>query len=130
MAFRPGSSVGRLGEDLACRFLMKQGFSIVERNYWKKWGEIDVIVEKNDRLHFIEVKAVTRPNLDDVAHETVYRPEENVHFAKIQRLRRVIQTYVAERGREMGDWQFDIAAVYIDPERKKAKVSLLGNVIL
>ena len=38
--------IGQLGEDIACKFLMKHEFSILERNYTKKWGEIDIIAIK------------------------------------------------------------------------------------
>lgn len=130
MSFRPGSALGILGEDLACRFLMKQGFSIIQRNYWKKWGEIDIIAHKEGKTHFIEVKSVTRPHVGDVAHETGYRPEENVHFSKIRRLSRTIQSYIAEKDIEEGGWQFDIAAVYIDQGSKQAKVIIHDNIIL
>jgi len=32
--------LGKMGEDLACRFLDKNGYRVIERNYLKKWGEI------------------------------------------------------------------------------------------
>ena len=50
---------GNLGEDLACRFLMKHEFNISERNYLKKCGEIDIIADKGSKIHFIEVKSVS-----------------------------------------------------------------------
>ena len=37
---------GEIGENVAVKFLMKHGFSIIERNYTKKWGEIDIIKEE------------------------------------------------------------------------------------
>jgi len=130
MTFQVKNKIGKLGEDIACRFLMKQAFSIVERNYWKKWGEIDIIAEKHGNKHFVEVKSVARENIDNVAHETGFRPEENVHERKIQRLSRVIQTYIAEKGIEIGKWQFDIITVYIEEKSKRAKVIRHENVIL
>ena len=48
--------IGQLGEDVACKFLMKHNFLVLERNYTKKWGEIDIIAKKNSKIHFIEVK--------------------------------------------------------------------------
>lgn len=41
--------IGELGENVACKFLMKHGFTILERNYTKKWGEIDVIALKKEK---------------------------------------------------------------------------------
>jgi|SRR3989344_2032763 len=52
--------VGKLGEDIACKFLVKRKFKIVERNYRKPWGELDIVAEKNHTLHFVEVKTVSR----------------------------------------------------------------------
>lgn len=129
--FKLGSKVGRIGEDTACVFLMKRGFSIVDRNYWKKWGEIDIVAERDGVTRFIEVKSVSRESLDDVSDETGHRPEDNVHPMKLKRMRRVIQTYLAEKGiGEEGRWQSDVAAVYLDHANKKAKVRLVENVLL
>lgn len=50
------SSLGLLGEEKALRFLQAQGFSIIERNFTKRGGEIDIIACKNDLLIFVEVK--------------------------------------------------------------------------
>ena len=70
--------IGELGEDLACEFLIKHGFLILERNYTKKWGEIDIIAQKGDRRYFIEVKSKSVSSLDYVSEET-NRPEDNMH---------------------------------------------------
>ena len=51
--------IGDIGENIACMFLVKRGFKVIGRNYLKKWGEIDIIAEKQGILHFVEVKSVT-----------------------------------------------------------------------
>ncbi len=43
---------GILGEDKACKFLKKQGFEILKRNFHSKFGEIDIIAKKDEILHF------------------------------------------------------------------------------
>ena len=124
--------IGRIGEDTACKFLMKHGFSIVERNYWKKWGEIDIIAQKAKKLHFIEVKTVSRENLVGKVTREIdsYQPEENVHPAKLKRLGRTIQTYLLEKDLEEGEWEFDVLAVFLDIRNKQARVSFTENVVL
>ena len=125
--------VGRIGEDTACRFLVKRGFSVIERNYLKKWGEIDIIAEKSGILHFVEVKTVSRENVRNVTHETLdehNRPEENIHPWKIKRLSRVIQTYILDKELENLEWQFAILAVFLDLENKEARRRFTENVIL
>ena len=44
--------VGNLGEDLACRFLIKRGFDIIERNYLNECGEIDIIAKNKGKIHY------------------------------------------------------------------------------
>ncbi len=49
--------IGEIGEEKACMFLMKQGFTILERNVANKFGEIDVVAKKAGKHYFFEVKA-------------------------------------------------------------------------
>ena len=120
--------IGELGEDLACRFLMKHGFAIMERNYTKKWGEIDIVAEKGWKTYFVEVKS-KMADLEAIKDIDGYRPEENMHPWKLQRLSRVVQTYLSEH-ESMGDWQFDLLVVFIDSENKKVKVRRMENIVL
>ena len=53
---------GEFWENITKKFLMKHDFSISDRNYTKKQGEIDTIIEKTEKLYFIEVKSISRPN--------------------------------------------------------------------
>jgi len=48
---------GNLAEDKASKFLLDDGFVIVERNFYSRFGEIDIIATKDEALHFIEVKS-------------------------------------------------------------------------
>lgn len=48
---------GDIAEDLACGFLYENGFTIIERNFYSRFGEIDIVATKDEVLHFIEVKS-------------------------------------------------------------------------
>lgn len=128
--------IGQVGENIASKYLIKHGFSIVERNYTKKWGEIDIIAKKNNKIHFIEVKSKTvEPtyfsNIKNSNYEAAgIKPEENVHYWKIKKLRRVIETYLISQ--RVGNilWQFDIAIVYLNIDKKLAQVKMMENIIL
>ena len=48
---------GNIGEEKAISFLEERGFCIIDRNYYSRFGEIDIIATKEDVLHFIEVKS-------------------------------------------------------------------------
>ncbi len=124
--------VGTIGEDAVCTYLKRKGFKVIDRNYLKKWGELDVVAIKDKKIHFIEVKSVTR-KFEDVPHETQvgYRPEDNMHPWKLQRLARTIQSYVLDKKvSDDTEWQFDVATVYVDQEKRLCKVIMLEDVIL
>jgi len=134
------NEIGRMGEDIAARWLIQKGFAIVEQNYLKKWGEIDIVARgKSGKIHFVEVKSVsyeTKTKLEYAVspagrsggHET-WRPEDNVHRNKIDRFKRAIQTWIAEN-KYGGDWQTDIITLRLVPREKIARIKLIDNVIL
>ena len=115
----------------------------MDRNYTKKWGEIDIIAEKANKLYFIEVKSVSRETLSDVnrlsakapavADETNddYRPEDNMHPWKLKRMSRTIQTYLlSKKIPDEKEWQVDLLVVFLDIKNKKAKIKVVKDIIL
>ncbi len=48
---------GNIAEEKACAYLLENGYYIVERNFYSRFGEIDIIAKKEDALHFVEVKS-------------------------------------------------------------------------
>lgn len=121
--------LGNKGESIACAFLENKGFTIVERNYRKVWGELDIIGQKSGTLHFFEVKsvAVSDHKNDPRAH----RPEDNVHGLKVRHIRRMIETYFDEKGSDSdAEFYFHVLCVYMDMKTKRARVKLIENIIL
>ena len=131
--------IGEIGENIAARFLVKHGFSILDRNYTKKWGEIDVVAEKDNKLYFIEVKSVSRETLNtfipksynDSDERYQHRPEDNMHPWKLKRLSRTIQTYLLSKNMaEEKEWQVDLLVVYLCQKEKKARGKVGSDIIL
>jgi putative endonuclease len=128
--------IGELGEDVACKYLVKQGYLILERNYTKKWGEIDIVAQKKNVLYFIEVKSKSVSSLDFVSRffdeqtNQTGRPEDNMHPWKLKRLSRTIQTYLIHKRIGNTPWQFDLLIVYLDIDQRKARVKKVENIIL
>lgn len=124
--------IGALGEGAVRNHLKRKGFVPIESNFRAKTGEIDLILKKNQKVHFIEVKTVSCETASlrtqPVSHGT-YRPEDNVHRGKLRKLLNTIQVWLSVHKYE-GDWQLDIAAVYLDIEAKKASVRMTENVIV
>lgn len=125
-------TIGKLGENLAVKYLVDKGFAIVETNYWRKWGELDVIAKKDEKIHFVEVKSVsyeTKRELEyAVTHET-WRPEELVHQFKIHQISKALETWISEKC-YTGDWQIDVIAIRIVPRETFASVTHLENIVL
>ena len=125
------NQVGAYGEEIAVNYLKKQGFVILDTNYLKKWGEIDIVARETNTIHFVEVKTVSYETKDllkkAVSHGT-WRPEENVNHQKLSKLNRAIESWLLENQCDL-DWQIDIAAVRIVPREKYATIKYLLNVI-
>ena len=131
--------VGEMGENIAEKFLVKHSFSILDRNYTKKWGEIDIIAEKANKIYFIEVKSVSRETLNtfipksynDSDERYQHRPEDNMHPWKLKRLSRTIQTYLLSKNvLDEKEWQVDLLVVYLCQKEKKARVKVVSDIIL
>ena len=104
----------------------------MERNYTKKWGEIDIVAEKANKLYFVEVKSVARETLDNVLSEiSGYNPEDNMHPWKLKRMARTIQTYLlSKKIPDEKEWQVDLLVVFLDIKHKKARVKVVKDIIL
>jgi putative endonuclease len=122
--------LGDIGEDIACRFLEKHGFEVIERNYLRKWGEIDIVAKKGGIIRFVEVKSVSGVTIPNVSHGTgEFRPEDNMHPGKLRRLGRTIQTYLLHKKLDC-DWQLDLITIKMDMNTRKARVELLENIVI
>ena len=123
--------IGALGEEIAANYLKKQGFKILETNYWRKWGELDIIAEKEEIAHFVEVKTVSYETKDAllhaVSHET-WRPEEQVHQFKLHQIHKALETWIMDTDYE-GEWQIDVIAVRVVPHETYATIKYIENIV-
>ena len=104
----PDAATGRRGEDLAHRFLQRQGYTVVARNFRPPSGsgEIDLVAWDGPTLVFVEVK--TR------ASEEFGAPDRAVDGEKEKRLLRAARSYAHRAGVEMELARFDIVSVVLD----------------
>ena len=124
--------IGDLGEKIAQKYLHDSGFVIVGTNFWRKWGEIDIIAkDKQGVLRFVEVKSVSYETITDleyaVTHET-WQPEEQVHARKLRQIEKTIASWITEQSYD-GLWQIDVLAVKMVISEKYASVSFIENVV-
>jgi putative endonuclease len=109
---------GRLGERLACLFLMREGFDILARRHRGSGGEIDLIAMEGDILAFIEVKTRGSREFGD--------PWEYVDWEKQQRVRRTAEEFIAEHNLSQYSYRFDIVSV-VSPSTSRQEISLFRN---
>ncbi|MCR4276477.1 MAG: YraN family protein [Candidatus Parcubacteria bacterium] len=118
-----------MGENVACEYLRRHGFKIRDRNFARKTGELDIIAEKEDTLHFVEVKTILAhrfPNENDP--NDVYDPSLNLHEAKMRKVARTGEWYVLEKHWE-GGWQVDGILVWLRRQDGMAHVSYLPQIV-
>jgi len=104
---------GNLAEDKACEFLLSRGYFIVERNFYSRFGEIDIIATKDEALHFVEVKS----GLDY---------ESAVQNITPQKLSRLIKTGNVYMKKNKLDVDFMLDAVIITPNN----IELIDNITM
>ena len=124
--------IGTLGEKIAGNYLKNKAFEIIEYNYLKKWGEIDIVARRTGKIHFVEVKTVsyeTKQQLEEAVARRTWRPEENVHAGKLKKFTRAIESWLMENNYK-NDWQIDVVAVRIVPREKFASVKYISNIIV
>ena len=125
-----------MGEKVAALYLRRHGFRIVDRNVARKTGELDIVAEKEDTLHFVEVKTVLADEFPCFAEATQGKPREydeydpslNLHEAKVRKVARTGEWYVLEKRWE-GDWQVDGCLVWLRRRDGLARVSYLPQIV-
>jgi len=104
------TELGKIGEDLACGYLVEKGYKIIERNWKKPWGELDIIARGPDKtLVFVEVKTMKH-------FTSGIKPEDQMTAAKLGKVRRAASLYagsgrttVSKRG-----WRIDALALTVN----------------
>lgn len=104
---------GNLAEDKACNFLYEKGFSVIERNFYSCFGEIDIIASKDNVFHFIEVKS----GLD---YESAI---SNITPSKLNKFIKTVHVYMKKNALDV---DFMIDAIVVTPK----DIELLENITL
>ncbi|MDA1092554.1 MAG: YraN family protein [Acidobacteria bacterium] len=96
-------SLGKQGEDLACRELRRRGYAILARRYRTRFGEIDVIARDQGSLVFVEVKTRRRGGFGGATAA--------VGFHKQRRLINMARSYLMGIGGTLPPCRFDVVGV-------------------
>lgn len=112
-------NLGRSGEKIAAKFLKRNSYVILERNFSSPFGEIDIIAKDKDAIVFIEVRT---KRTDEYG-----LPVESIRRAKIKRLVRIAWFYIKGRNLEDSIFRFDVASILIGKEGGKPEVTLIKD---
>jgi len=139
--------IGDIGEKVVVNFLLKKGYKIIEKNYLKKFGEIDIVaVLKKDlknkkqtflkkiirkigkeekEYYFFEVKTIEINK--NKSNELSFLPEDNFTKAKIRKFNRIVEYYVKDK-KILEDYYLGVVYVYLDNVNKTAKIKFIQKI--
>lgn len=116
---RTTAGTGQFGEGVARRYLQEQGYEILDTNYRKRFGEVDIVARYERTIVFVEVK--TR-------HSSRYgSPLEAVDGRKQRQLSRIAQDYLITRQLESAAARFDVIAVTLDHSNQPVTIDHIEN---
>ncbi len=104
------NELGKKGEQIACDFLLKDNYVILEKNYRFQKAEVDIIAKKGSILSVIEVKARSTDFFGN--------PEDFVNPKKIKLLTTAVDNYVVENDLDV-EVRFDIIAIVLTKDKTK-----------
>lgn len=102
-------SIGNKGEEIACAYLVGHGYTILHKNWRYSHWEIDIIANKNNCLHFIEVK--TRVN------QHFGLPEESITPKKIKFVKQAAEAFLHQYP-NFNQIRFDVLAISLANQQK------------
>ena len=107
-------NIARIGETFAARHLKAQGYQILTQNYRYQRGEIDLIVQQENRIVFVEVK--TRRSLKYGLPQYAVTPQKQRQISKIA------LAYLQSQNLLDTPCRFDVIAIYLSPQLELVKL--------
>ncbi len=103
--------IGKLGEDLACKYLEKNGYKIIERNkHFSRFCEIDIIAQIKRTLVFVEVKTRRTNNFGT--------PFEAITRTKLNHIRQGALSYLSENKTTFLNFRIDVIGITLEPKEE------------
>ena len=113
------TETGKLGEDIARKYLEEHGYTILEQNYRTRYSELDLIAYKDKWLVFVEVRTKIG--------EQFGSPEETINRKKIQRLQRASAAYAAIN-RHKGLYRIDAICIVLKQDQTVGRLEHYRNI--
>ena len=119
---RIANPTAQKGEEIACKYLRKKGYEIIDRNFRKGYGEIDIISIKDGVLVFTEVKTRTSNKFGT--------PFEQIAFYKLKSLIKTAQFYKVLNPKLPDSLRIDAIAVMLDDLGNPTNIEHIENITL
>ncbi len=103
-----GNKKGNIGEKFACDFLKKQGYTVIGTNYTDRYGEIDIIAEKDGYIVFVEVKSRKTGTLVSASESVTSEKQKKIIKASLK--------FLQNFDRELQP-RYDVITVELSDER-------------
>ena len=121
-------TLGARGEKAATIYLKKQGYKILETNFFnpmgRRIGEIDIIAKDQEEIVFIEVK--TRSYCENA----LTTPEQNINKAKLYKLNKIASYYISKNRLYSSPFRFDAITIIANNKNNSAKLRHLKNIFI
>ena len=113
-------NIGKIGEDMALHYLLSKGYILLKQNYTSRWGELDLIMQKDNKLIFVEVKTKIG-NL-------MGKPHEAITLSKLFHLKRPIQFFLMDRKYKDFKYALDVVSVTLDAQLQQQNIQHFENI--
>lgn len=114
------SVLGNRGERDATTYLSHKGYQIIDRNYYVRGGEIDIVCQKGDCLVFVEVKAR--------AENSLGKPYEAINYHKLTKLKMAIVSYLKTHEVIFKKMRIDVIGIEYSTDGNLKKIKHYENV--
>ena len=114
------NEVGKIGEDLARKFLEGKEYKIIEQNYKTKYSEIDLVAQKNNELVFVEVRTKIGENFGT--------PEDTINNKKLNKVRYNALSYAAFK-KWQGPIKIDAICIVLKPNYEVLRLNHYENIV-
>ena len=113
---------GKYGEEIAKNFLIKKGYKILEMNFhYSKQSEIDIIAQKNNIIHFVEVKTRTQKFFGT--------PFEAINQTKLKQIYSCAMYYLQNSKKKYKKYQIDAVGIVLN-QNEIAEIKFIENISL
>ena len=112
---------GLHGEQLACDFLKKNDYQLVERNFRCPRGEVDIIAQQGNTLVFVEVRTKKGRNFGS--------PEESITPTKMEHLRNTAAYYRQTHDSLPESWRIDVIAIEMNSRGQVERIEQIENAV-